>query len=220
MDIADETSFHWYLAVIFNPGGMLVDTSAEIPIPDPAENVKVDATTPITSEESPDVSDEKSVDDQLGTSAATPDDTQESIVAIPKPDEAMDIDKPDDGGPHVAGESSGDELDLIPRPTKHRAPVSKMNELSIESGTDKAARKRPSPPLGREINTPTLAYFTNQNQVLPSGSEPPKPEPEAEAVKPEVVKPVSKKTVPPDHVILKSQKLVFYAFYSRARTDR
>jgi hypothetical protein len=206
MDIADETSFHWYLAVIFNPGGMLVDTSAETPIPDPsAENPKVDATATITSEKSPDVSDEKSVDDQLVTNAATPDDTQESIVAIPKPDEAMDIDKPDDGAPVVADESD-DELDSIPRPTKHRAPVAKMNDLSIESGTDKAARKRPSPPIGREINTPTLNYFTTQNQVLPSGSEPPKPEPEAEAVKAEVVKPVSKRTVPPDHVILKSQK--------------
>jgi hypothetical protein len=181
---------------------MLVDTSAEAPILDPTENVKVDATTPITSEESPDVSDEKSVDAQLETSAATPDDTQESIVAIPKPDEPMDVDSGDMTA-EIAGDKSTeiDELDCLP-PRNEPSTVRRMSELKIEEPKTSLRAKKPVP-QGQAISTSTLVAFEAQDQMMPSGSEPVKSEPRPE---PEAIKPVSKKAVPPDHIILKSQK--------------
>ena len=179
---------------------MLVDTTADPPLPDLAE--KVEITNTVTSEDTPDVKDENSVDNQLETIAATPEQTQESIVAISKPDEPMDVDKSDDDGKGHEGDESMDELDCIPRDPVP-APVGRMSELRIEEKTShRLARVVPS--AGQEISSLTLDVYKEQNQAIPSGSEPlvTKSKPEAEAIKP-----VPKKADrSPDHVILKSQK--------------
>lgn len=180
---------------------MLADTTSDPPPPDPAEKVQI--TNTVTSEDTPDVKDENSVDNQLETIAATPEETQESIVAISKPDEPMDVDQSDGSGKGHEGDESMDELDCIPRDPVP-APVGRMSELRIEEKTSHRLAKRVVPSAGQEISSLTLDVYKEQNQATPSGSEPlvTKFKPEAEAVKP-----VPKKADrPPDHVILKSQK--------------
>lgn len=181
--------YHWYLAIIYNPGLMLVQPPADT-LPPPTEKVE----TPPGADATRDANDENDVDAELGSAREESNpDAPNSIMAIPDSDEPMD-------GSHVADESV-DELDCIER----SPPVNKMKDLEIGSGFARPRIKRPPPPPGREISDPTLEAVRAQNENHASSSRA-----EAPVSKPESVKAVPVKAErAPDHIILDSQKWVF-----------
>jgi hypothetical protein len=185
--------YHWYLAVIYNPGLMLVQPPAET-LPTSTEKVETSPGIPIT----PDANDENDVDAELGSAReeSNPDAPNLTMV-IPDPDEPMD-------GSHIADESV-DELDCIDRSPERSAPVTKikdqMKDLEIGSGYARPRDRRPPPP-GRPISDDTLAAVQMQNENHASSSRAENP-----VSKPEPIKPVPVKAErPPNHVILDSQK--------------
>ena len=174
--------YHWYLAVIYNPGLMLVQPP---PAALPSSTEKVE--TPSGADITPDANDENDVDAELGSAREESNpDAPNSILAIPESDEPMD-------GSHVADESV-DELDCIDR----SPPVTKMKDLDIEA----RPRIRRPPPPGRPISDPTLDAIRFQNENHASSSRAEEPASKAEPVKPTPVKAER----PPDHVIVDSQK--------------
>jgi hypothetical protein len=177
--------YHWYLAVIYNPGLMLVQPPPAA-LPSSTEKVESSPGIPMT----PDVNDENDVDAELGSAREESNpDAPNSIMAAPGSDEPMD-------GSHVADDSV-DELDCIER----SPPVNKMKDLEIGSGFARPRIRRPPPP-GRPISDPTLEAFHSQHENHASSSRA-----DEATSKPEPVKPVPVKAErPPDHVILDSQK--------------
>ena len=185
--------YHWYLAVIYNPGLMLVQPPAET-LSTSTEKVETSPGIPIT----PDANDENDVDAELGSAREESyPDAPNSTMAVADSDEPMD-------GSHVADESV-DELDCIDRSPERSAPVTKikdqMKDLEIRSGYARPRDRRPPPP-GGEISTSTLDAFRSQHENHASSSRAENP-----VSKPEPVKPVPVKAErPPNHVILDSQK--------------
>lgn len=196
-------SFHWYLAVIYNPGGML------IPPPPPSTSADLPSTSDFNDkvETSPDgigsldANDETAVDAEIGSAAEGSDPDVPGLTAkIPDSDEPMEVD-------HEDADESIDELDCIeraPLPTlsktsKSSPPTNDMKELEIRS--EQATRRtRTVVPPGNEITSLTLDAYNNQHQASSNVLKGPQPEPEP-------VKPVQIKTErPPDHVILKSER--------------
>jgi hypothetical protein len=177
--------FHWYLAVIYNPGLVLVQPPPDN-LPSTTEKVETSPGIPIT----PDANDENDVDAELGSAREESNpDAPNSTMAVADSDEPMD-------GSHIADESV-DELDCIER----SPPVNKMKDLEIGPG-DARPRLRKPPPPGREISDPTLEAIRFQNENHASSSRVEEP-----VSKPEFVKPVPVKAErPPDHIILDSQK--------------
>jgi hypothetical protein len=185
--------YHWYLAVIYNPGLMLIQPPPDT-IPTSTEKVETSPGTNIT----PDANDENDVDAELGSAREESNsDAPNSIMAVPDSDERMDVDVPQ--VTDVADESV-DELDCIDRSPPVTKMKEKMRDLDIGPGVARPRIRRPPPP-GRPISDPTLDAFRSQheNQASSSRTEPP--------TKPGPVKPVPVKAErPPDHVILDSQK--------------
>lgn len=174
--------YHWYLAVVYNPGLMLVQ-SPPAALPSSTEKVE----TPSGADITPDANDENDVDAELGSAREESNpDAPSSIMAVPDSDEPMD-------GSHVADESV-DELDCIER----SPPVNKMKELEIGA----RPRIRRPPPPGRPISDPTLDAVQMQNENHASSSRVEGPPSKSAPVKPVPVKAER----PPDHVILDSQK--------------
>lgn len=191
VDIQLICSFHWYLAVIFNPGGMLIERPAD---PTTASSSTEKLETSPERNGTIDANDENAIDTELGSAPgdSIPDVADTTTVI---PDEPMDVDEPN------AADESVDELDCIPR--SPRAPVKKMKDLEIESKEAEAPRpiKRPVP-AGREISDPTLDAVKFQRENHASSGQNEKPPSKSEAVKPVAVKAER----PPDHVILNSQQ--------------
>jgi hypothetical protein len=177
--------YHWYLAVIYNPGLMLVQPPPTA-LPSSTEKVESSPGIPIT----PDANDENDVDAELGSAREESNpDAPNSTMVVADPDEPMD-------GSHVADESV-DELDCIER----SPPVNKMKDLEIGSGFARPRIRRPPPP-GRPISDPTLDAVQMQNENHASSSRVEGPPSKSAPVKPVPVKAER----PPDHVILDSQK--------------
>jgi len=185
--------YHWYLAVIYNPGLLLVQPPADT-LPPPTEKVE----TPPGADATPDANDENDIDAELGSAREDSNpDAPNSIMAIPDCD-----DEPMDGS-HVADESV-DELDCIDRSPPVTKIKDQMQDLEIGSGFARPRIRRPPPP-GRPISDPTLDAYRSQIENHASTSRAEEP----------VSKPESVKAVPvkaeraPDHIILDSQKWVF-----------
>jgi hypothetical protein len=173
--------YHWYLAVIYNPGLMLVQPPPAA-LPSSAEKVE----TPSGADITPDANDENDVDAELGSAREDSNpDAPNSITAIAGSDEPMES--------HVADESV-DELDCIDR----SPPVTKMKDLEIGA----RPRIRRPPPPGRPISDSTLDAVQMQNENHASSSRVEEPPSKSAPVKPVPVKAER----PPDHVILDSQK--------------
>ena len=183
--------YHWYLAVIYNPGLMLVQPPPDT-LPSTLEKVETSPGVPIT----PDVNDENDVDAELGSAREESNpDAPNSIEAVPGSDEPMDVDKPE------APDESADELDCITRTPPVTKIKDQMKDLEIGSGYARPRDRRPPPP-GRPISDDTLAAVQMQNENHASSSRAENP-----VSKPEPIKPVPVKAErPPDHVILDSQK--------------
>jgi hypothetical protein len=176
---ADMGSYHWYLAIIYNPAGMLVNEVAE-----PREPL---ASAEAIGRKTPDSLDENSVDAQLDTAPSVSNLTiHDETINIPDTEDQMDVDFQSDHGdvPHE-GDESIDPIDCLP-------PRGDIKDLKI--GPEEPVRRiRPAPRPGREIESATLVAYKKQDEPSPFPTGKSKAEPKkAERI--------------PDHNILNSDQ--------------